>query len=112
MEDFFKKEGLLLATIVSAMVVQFMSLSNKTLGTLLIFLASSFIVFSTVVPAVIDIFNAFSSYKITSGSHVERLLYATGALISVELISIMLRVLPKGMATYLKAKMGVEDASK
>ena len=120
MNEFFIKtynfihETQLYAAILLGMLIQYMFSTTKTAKALFVIVTITIFSAWFLVPMAIDILNLFLNgvgiaYQIEHGSRIATGLYATSSLISVELVAILIKVMPKLAQEKINKYLGVKD---
>ena len=111
----FLQDTQVLWAVLLGMWIQFWFDDKKNTKLFLSITVASIFVSLYLVPAVLDIINAITtklfSFKVGAGSNIAIMIYASSSLISMELLAILIKVLPKGAEKKFMKYLGVKDGS-
>ena len=121
MNDFFIKmytfmhETQLYAAILLGMVIQYMFSTSKNAKGVFIIITITIFAAWFIVPMLIDIINLFlnsagSHHKIAHDSRIATGMYATSSLVSVELVALFIKLMPKIAQEKVNKYLGVKNA--
>ncbi len=97
------------------MFVQFWFGDKKSLRVAATISISSLFVAFYFVPSLIDIVNAITtrmfSFEVGEGSNIAIMFYASSSLISIELMAVLIKILPRAAEERINKYLGVNDAT-
>ena len=91
--------------LIFGMVLQFFLSPVKNVKIFTAILLSSFFVAIYVIDPFIDVM------RIETGTNMEKSLYAISSLLSMEILSLIINIVPKGVSMFLRKKLGLKDVS-
>jgi len=111
----FLEQTQILWAVLLGMWIQFWFGDKKNTKLFMSIAIASIFVSLYLVPAVLDIINAITtrvfSFEVKPGSNIAIMIYASSSLISMELLAILIKVLPKGAEKKFMKYLGVKDGS-
>lgn len=96
--------------VIFGMCVQFMFGEDKTLKVFTLIASSSLFLAFYIMPMFIKWLNKFPGIDIIPGDDFYNGLYALSALLSMELLALLINILPQAVSRKLKSILGVKNA--
>ncbi len=93
------------SAVVFGMVFQFFLLKRKTWKMAITIMMSAFFIALYFIPVIIELFN------LAKYGNIAKMLYALSALLSIELLSLIITILPQAISLKFKKILGINNAS-